>query len=86
MNIFNSRSALRSNNRQLASSDPVPIALPLGKNCTALISDSCPLNDCTHFLLRISHIFAVASQAPETNILGFSETDKLFGDMNYHSL
>lgn len=75
--ILNSQSALKSNNLQLASSDPVANALPSGKNWTALISESWPINVCTHFLLLISHTFAVESQAPVTNIFGDGPNDKL---------
>lgn len=74
---FNSRSARKSKSRQLASSEPVPMALPLGKNWTELISDSCPANVWTHRLARISQTLAVASQAPETKMFGFGLKDKL---------
>lgn len=36
---------------------------------TALISDTCPVNDCLHIPSRISHSFEEASQAPETKVL-----------------
>lgn len=38
------------------------------KYAVALMSDSCPLNVRTHEAVRMSQIFAVASQAPLTNV------------------
>lgn len=45
--MFSSRSARISNRRQEVSSEPVPKALPSGKNWMALMSDSWPANVCT---------------------------------------
>lgn len=41
------------------------------------MSDSCPTNVCVAFPLRISHNFAVASQAPETKVFWPGARDKL---------
>ena len=60
-----------SNMRQVESSEPVPDALPWGKNNTELISDSWPTWVWTHFPERISHTLAVESTLPETNTLLF---------------
>lgn len=75
---LSSLSALKSKSLQEASSDPVPKASPLGKNWTALISDSCPTNVWTHLPFLISQTFAVASQAPETKMFLSGAMDKLF--------
>jgi hypothetical protein len=66
-----------SNSLHDESSEPVPKAFPSGKNCTELISDSCPGNDFTAPGSRISHNLAVASQLPDTKIFlsGNTETD-----------
>merc|ERR1712038_13656 len=72
------RWARKSNSRQLESSEPVPNTLPSGKNCTELMSDSCPGKVEMHFgPTRWSKIFAVESQLPLTKRLEFSkmETD-----------
>lgn len=45
--------------------------------CTALISDSWPVNVCVARPLRISQSLAVASQAPETNTFWLGPRDKL---------
>ena len=51
------------------SSDPVPKLFPSGKNCTELMSDSCPLNSHAPHdeFARMSHRMHFASQEPETN-------------------
>jgi hypothetical protein len=46
-------------------------------HCTALISDSWPVNVCTALPVLMSHTFAVASQAPDTNRLAFGASDML---------
>ena len=61
-------SALISNNRQVASSEPVPKAWKLGKKATAFMSDSWPVNVCIHRPVRTSHSLAAASQPPDTNV------------------
>ena len=48
---------------------PVEKASALGKKCTALMSDSWPVKVCVHFSSGVLHTLAVASHAPETNIL-----------------
>lgn len=45
--------------------------------CTALMSDSWPVNVCVARPLRISQSFAVASQAPETKTFWLGPSDRL---------
>jgi hypothetical protein len=58
----------RSKILQVESSDPVPKALPPGKNEIEFMSDSWPVNVCVQVPVRMSQAFAAASQEPETNM------------------
>ena len=78
-------SALISNNRQVASSEPVPKAWKLGKKATAFMSDSWPVNVCIHRPVRTSHSLAAASQPPDTNVFLSLLKLKLEGEREFET-
>uniref|UniRef100_A0A915KV73 Uncharacterized protein n=1 Tax=Romanomermis culicivorax TaxID=13658 RepID=A0A915KV73_ROMCU len=57
------------------SCSPVAKANPLGKNVTALMSDSCPGKVCLQTPSLMSHNLAEASQAPLTNMRPSGDKD-----------
>jgi hypothetical protein len=77
--VLTSAYDLRSKSLHDESSEPVPNAFPLGKKCTELISDSCPVNVWMHLPVRQSHTLAVESHDPDTNM--FSSVGEMDTDM-----
>ena len=71
--VVTSASARRSNNLQVASSDPEAMASPLGWKRTELMSAAWPSKLWTGCPVRISQINACLSHEPDVNILSFSE-------------
>ena len=68
-----SLSALRSNIRRVASSEPDANVSPHGWNFTVFMSDSWPSNAWTHCPFRTSHIIAIPSQLYNSVVLSNNE-------------